>query len=152
MVTLTLFPGDYSYLYTKGTLLGHSLWIHDIARGESQPCQSIQLDMQDQTEVTTITLSPDGLYAALGWMNGQIQVYDSRSLSRGPLHTFSHGPSIAADSGYGIVKMQWVSRHPGGMDLISGGADGKLTQSKFCKILINPHSRLYPPVGYQQSR
>ncbi|KAK7694537.1 hypothetical protein QCA50_001723 [Cerrena zonata] len=116
--------GNYSYIYTKGSLLRHTLWIHDMSQRNSRACQSIQLDVQDQTEVNAITISPDDRYIALAWKHNVIHVYDSQYLSKGPLHVYSHGPSIAAETPYGVVKAQWVSRPSGVVDLVSGGADG----------------------------
>ena len=121
-------PGTQLYLYTKGFLEApvHSLWIYDIARGNSKASTSLILNRLGQLdiEVTGVTISPDGLYVALGWDNSQIQVYDSRFLTRGPLCNFSHGPSISSGKAYGIVHMDWISNSYGSYKLVSGGADG----------------------------
>ena len=122
-------PGTQLYLYTKGFLEApvHTLWIYDIARGNPKASTSLSLNNQGQVdiEVTSITTSPDGLYVALGWDNNQIQIHDSRFLTRGPLHIFSHGKPISSGKAYGIVQMDWIPKPYSSYELVSGGADGQ---------------------------
>lgn len=116
--------GGYSYLYTKGPLSGHTLWVHDLKQKNSKACASISLDAPITAEVNTITLSPDDILVALTWTHNKIHVYDSRFLKNGPLHTYTHGPSLAAKETFGVVQAYWTTTPSETLDLISGGADG----------------------------
>ncbi|TBU35131.1 WD40-repeat-containing domain protein [Dichomitus squalens] len=91
---------------------------------------------RNYTDINSLSLSPDGIYIAVGRTDNWVDVYDARMLQRGPLHNYAHeggglhkyravnmGEGGASDE-YGVVKTQWVDSYPFGFGLVSGGADG----------------------------
>ena len=102
-------------------------YLFDAARLSSIAVHKIELDSFHQG-VTTTRFSPDGVYIALARDDNTTDVYDTRFLSRGKLHAFTHEPgNVLAYSKdvYGVVEAQWVEGHPSGLGLVTGGCDGE---------------------------
>nr|VWO96744.1 Transcriptional repressor TUP1 [Ganoderma boninense] len=130
--TLTLDPsGDRLYIATEGPgrIPAYTLRQYDVRNGGNRKAQQ-QVKLKpfagslDRmcTEINSLSLSPDGIYIAVGRSDNWVDVYDSRMLQRRELHSFAHeggGPDT-----YGVVKTQWVDSYPFGFGLVSGGVDG----------------------------
>ncbi|EPT04225.1 hypothetical protein FOMPIDRAFT_1058051 [Fomitopsis schrenkii] len=111
---------------TKSAKHAHSLYLFDAARQNPDAAHKVELDSFHQ-DVTTMKFSPDGVYLAIARDDNMTDVYDTRSLSRGKLHAFTHEPgNVFAYSKdiYGVVEAQWVEGHPSGLGLVTGGCDG----------------------------
>ena len=112
---------------TKSAKHAHSLYLFDAARQNPDAAHKVELDSFHQ-DVTTMKFSPDGVYLAIARDDNMTDVYDTRSLSRGKLHAFTHEPgNVFAYSKdiYGVVEAQWVEGHPSGLGLVTGGCDGE---------------------------
>lgn len=68
----------------------------------------------------------DDRYIALAWKHNVIHVY----ISQRSLYISTHVYSMAAETPYGVVKDQWVTKSSGVVDLVSGEEDGKLILSE----------------------
>lgn len=102
-----------------------------------------------RTEVNSLSLSPDGIYIAVGRSDNWTDVYDSRMLQCRELHSFAHeggGPDT-----YGVVKTQWVDGYPFGFGLVSGGVDGTISLIDGLLFFKTTSSvrRMYTSVGHQ---
>ena len=100
------------------------------------------------TEINSLSLSPDGIYLAVGRSDNWVDVYDSRMLQRRELHSFAHeggGPDT-----YGVVKTQWVDGYPFGFGLVSGGVDGTISlENSLLFFKTSSARRMYTSVGHQ---
>ncbi|KZT30353.1 WD40 repeat-like protein [Neolentinus lepideus HHB14362 ss-1] len=132
---MTIDPsGGILALFTvKGDAV-HRLRLYDVGRKDYRnPTQTVDLEEFEVTfneshEVTKAIYSPDGTYLAVARSDDSCHLYDSRYLTRGPLHKFKHKgeskASVAADT-YGITEVQFVESLFGSrMYLVTGGTDG----------------------------
>ncbi|KAJ3800801.1 WD40-repeat-containing domain protein [Lentinula aff. detonsa] len=112
-----------------------TLRIYDVRRmdGRRQAEVAHQVKLES-SEVNCASFSPDGIYLAVGKLDGRTLVYDSRFMDE-LLYDFEHhGPSLVSpgNDSYGITHLEWRVLHQDRLALVTGGPDG-------CVRLWQPH-------------
>ncbi|KAF8832387.1 hypothetical protein HHX47_DHR1001953 [Lentinula edodes] len=112
-----------------------TLRIYDVRRrdGRHQAEVTHQIELES-SEVKCASFSPDGIYLAIGRLNGSTLLYDSRFMDE-VLYDFAHDGSSLVSPGnesYGITHMEWRILHQNRLGLVTGGPDG-------CVRLWQPH-------------
>ena len=126
----------------EGESLGFNFEIalYDIANNDSNPIWHIPLtgwpafvvpegDLPlAQPRVNSVSFSRDSVYLAAARSDNRVQLFDTRWLDR-VLCDFKHQDApegTGVDGQYGVYKVDWLEDPQRGLQLISGGSDGKL--------------------------
>jgi WD40 repeat protein len=119
-------------LFTEGDLGSHFMRMYDVRRKNSRAVWSSKLEpftKPTDGEVNRAKFSPDMIYLAVARNDDVTHVYDSRMVSKGPMHAFEHvgaGRNIPGNESYGIVEAHWVESSARSLGLVTGGTDGEL--------------------------
>ncbi|KAJ4489289.1 hypothetical protein C8J55DRAFT_296096 [Lentinula edodes] len=113
-----------------------TLRIYDVRRrdGRHQAAEVTHQIELESSEVKCASFSPDGIYLAIGRLNGSTLLYDSRFMDE-VLYDFAHDGSSLVSPGndsYGITHLEWRILHQNRLGLVTGGPDG-------CVRLWQPH-------------
>ncbi|KAJ4486194.1 hypothetical protein J3R30DRAFT_1469718 [Lentinula aciculospora] len=111
------------------------LRIYDVRRKDGRHQAKVTHAVKlEPSEVKCASFSPDGIYLAVGRLDGHTVIYDSRFMSE-TLYDFAHdGPSLVSpgNDSYGITHLEWRVLHHNHLGLMTGGPDG-------CVRLWQPH-------------
>ncbi|CCM00925.1 uncharacterized protein FIBRA_02972 [Fibroporia radiculosa] len=101
-----------------------SLWLFDCQHLLSDPVCKIDLEPSTSNIISQVSFSTGGIYLAVARADNTVVVYDSRFLSREPLHVFTHNQGTLTSTGdFGVVGSYWIEGLRG-TRLVTGGADG----------------------------
>ena len=78
-----------------------------------------------------LSFSPDGIYLAVARSDNRTQLFDTRFFDR-VLYDFQHAPALegsGSDGQYGVYMVEWLEDPRAGLQLVSSGADGALSQA-----------------------
>ncbi|KZT06861.1 WD40 repeat-like protein [Laetiporus sulphureus 93-53] len=111
-------------LATRSTDVAHSLRLYDARR--LRPRATSKVDLEPFVgDVNALQFSPDGIYLAVARSDNTVHIFDSRKLTRGALHVFSHEyGDVDEKHCFGVVNALWVDGTAQGLSLVTGGADG----------------------------
>ncbi|KAJ3824618.1 WD40-repeat-containing domain protein [Lentinula raphanica] len=104
-----------------------TLRIYDVRRKDGRRQAEVAHQVKlESSEVKCVSFSPDGIYLAVGNLDGRILMYDARFMNE-VIYDFKHeGPSLVSpgQESYGITHMEWRILHQNRLALVTGGPDG----------------------------